>query len=113
MKEPLVEDETFGDTFEPWSAKRASILSKYTTSEKLSITTSFLSQSDKDKGIKNNLEYIEISLEYVVQFGKCSQICFFLYLILDKQELYKGRARGTRDFFYPRCLPDAERKIKV
>ncbi len=27
------------DSFEPWSSKKASILSKYTTSEKLSITT--------------------------------------------------------------------------
>lgn len=27
------------DTFEPWSSKRSSILNKYTTSEKLSITT--------------------------------------------------------------------------
>jgi hypothetical protein len=36
--------------FEPWSSKRASILTKYTTSEKLSITTSFLTTSDKEKG---------------------------------------------------------------
>ncbi|XP_020910868.1 UPF0505 protein C16orf62 homolog [Exaiptasia diaphana] len=37
------------DTFEPWASKRTNILTKYTTSEKLSITTSFLSSSDKDK----------------------------------------------------------------
>ncbi|XP_048575354.1 VPS35 endosomal protein-sorting factor-like isoform X2 [Nematostella vectensis] len=37
------------DTFEPWSSKKTGILAKYTTSEKLSITTSFLSSSDKDK----------------------------------------------------------------
>ncbi|KAL4240173.1 hypothetical protein ACF0H5_000967 [Mactra antiquata] len=36
------------DSFEPWSAKRADILSRYTTSEKLSITTSFLSSADKE-----------------------------------------------------------------
>lgn len=30
------------DEFEPWSAKRAAILQKYTTNEKLSIVTSFL-----------------------------------------------------------------------
>lgn len=36
--------------FEPWSSKRANILTKYTTSEKLSITTSFLTTSDKEKG---------------------------------------------------------------
>ncbi|XP_070579924.1 VPS35 endosomal protein-sorting factor-like [Ptychodera flava] len=37
------------DDFEPWSVKKAGILSKYTTSEKLSITTSFLSAADKEK----------------------------------------------------------------
>nr|XP_054763680.1 VPS35 endosomal protein-sorting factor-like [Lytechinus pictus] len=38
------------DSFEPWSSKKAGILSKYTTSEKLSITTSFLSPADREKG---------------------------------------------------------------
>lgn len=38
------------ESFEPWSAKKAGILAKYTTSEKLSITTSFLSAGDKEKG---------------------------------------------------------------
>ncbi|XP_041474018.1 VPS35 endosomal protein-sorting factor-like isoform X1 [Lytechinus variegatus] len=37
------------DSFEPWSSKKAGILSKYTTSEKLSITTSFLSPADREK----------------------------------------------------------------
>ncbi|CAH3037318.1 unnamed protein product [Porites lobata] len=41
--------ESEDDFFEPWSSKRSGILAKYTTSEKLSITTSFLSSSDKDK----------------------------------------------------------------
>lgn len=36
-------------TFEPWSIKRTMILANYTTSEKLSITTSFLSDEDKVK----------------------------------------------------------------
>ncbi|XP_052791278.1 VPS35 endosomal protein-sorting factor-like [Mya arenaria] len=36
------------DSFEPWSAKKVEILARYTTSEKLSITTSFLSASDKE-----------------------------------------------------------------
>ncbi|XP_077979506.1 VPS35 endosomal protein-sorting factor-like [Glandiceps talaboti] len=40
---------SINDDFEPWSAKKAGILSKYTTSEKLSITTSFLSAADKEK----------------------------------------------------------------
>ncbi|XP_056017683.1 VPS35 endosomal protein-sorting factor-like [Ostrea edulis] len=37
------------ETFEPWSTKKVEILTKYTTSEKLSITTSFLSSADKEK----------------------------------------------------------------
>ncbi|XP_071508661.1 VPS35 endosomal protein-sorting factor-like [Diadema antillarum] len=37
------------DSFEPWSSKKAGILGKYTTSEKLSITTSFLSPADREK----------------------------------------------------------------
>ncbi|XP_038064522.1 VPS35 endosomal protein-sorting factor-like [Patiria miniata] len=37
------------DSFEPWSSKKATILSKYTTSEKLSITTSFLSTGGQQK----------------------------------------------------------------
>ena len=37
------------ETFEPWSERRADILMKYTTSEKLTISTSFLSDNDKEK----------------------------------------------------------------
>jgi hypothetical protein len=32
---------------EPWAGKKAGILSKYTTSEKISIVTSFLSDGEK------------------------------------------------------------------
>ncbi|XP_076309475.1 VPS35 endosomal protein-sorting factor-like isoform X2 [Tachypleus tridentatus] len=35
------------ENFEPWTSKRNAILNKYTTSEKLSITTSFLSGGEK------------------------------------------------------------------
>ena len=35
--------------FEPWSAKRTNILGKYTTNERLSIMTSFLTEEDKEK----------------------------------------------------------------
>lgn len=35
------------ETFEPWNVKKTTILSKYTTSEKLSIMTSFLSGGEK------------------------------------------------------------------
>eukprot|EP00794_Sanderia_malayensis_P009291 gene9291-10272_t len=55
-KEKNEKTEEFGDakgyldeTFEPWSSKRIGILSKYTTSEKLSITSSFLSGASKEK----------------------------------------------------------------
>ncbi|GFO28653.1 upf0505 protein c16orf62-like protein [Plakobranchus ocellatus] len=41
--------DDLGDSFEPWSFKKAAILAKYTTSEKLSITTSFLSTSDQER----------------------------------------------------------------
>ena len=44
-------DDGLGDSFEPWSFKKAAILAKYTTSEKLSITTSFLSTSDQERGL--------------------------------------------------------------
>jgi len=36
-------------TFEPWSSKRTTILSSYTTSEKIPITTSFLSEEEREK----------------------------------------------------------------
>lgn len=47
------------DTFEPWSTKKVAILNKYTTSEKLSIATSFLSGGEKGTYL---LMYIEFSL---------------------------------------------------
>lgn len=37
----MVEDD-IDDSFEPWTTKRSGILAKYTTSEKLSIISSFL-----------------------------------------------------------------------
>ena len=37
------------ETFEPWSEKRADVLLKYTTSEKLTISTSFLTDNDKER----------------------------------------------------------------
>ncbi|XP_029646027.1 VPS35 endosomal protein sorting factor-like [Octopus sinensis] len=69
---------TEDDNFEPWCLKKAGILSKYTTSEKLSITTSFLSTSDKEKVIiktqstvtdkvKNRLEQLDDFEEGSVQ----------------------------------------------
>ncbi|XP_068081598.1 VPS35 endosomal protein-sorting factor-like isoform X2 [Anabrus simplex] len=56
------------DTIEPWSARKSAILAKFTTSEKLSIVTSFLSGGEKvvvkaqtsvvDK-VKNRLEQLD------------------------------------------------------
>lgn len=37
------------ETFEPWSSKRTSILSTYTTSERIPITTSFLTVEEREK----------------------------------------------------------------
>ena len=54
-------NEQTDDTFEEWSIKRAPILSKYTTSEKLSITTSFLSQNSKDLGLFTLIESMNIT----------------------------------------------------
>ncbi|KAK7873878.1 hypothetical protein R5R35_005739 [Gryllus longicercus] len=60
--------DTTEDIVEPWSARKSGILSKFTTSEKLSIVTSFLSGGEKvvvkaqssvvDK-VKNRLEQLD------------------------------------------------------
>lgn len=39
--------DTVEELVEPWSVRRSAILSKYITSEKLSIVTSFLSGGEK------------------------------------------------------------------
>ncbi|XP_065659614.1 VPS35 endosomal protein-sorting factor-like isoform X3 [Hydra vulgaris] len=50
------EDGYIDGSFEPWQAKRTSILSKYTTSEKISITSSFLSDGEVEKlAVKQSL----------------------------------------------------------
>ncbi|XP_067673421.1 VPS35 endosomal protein-sorting factor-like [Haliotis asinina] len=73
------EAQELDETFEPWSAKKGSILAKFTTSEKLSITTSFLSASDKERvvmkaqtttvsdKVKNRLEQLDDFEEGSVQ----------------------------------------------
>lgn len=40
-------DSSLDDTVEPWAARKSAILNKFTTSEKLSIVTSFLSGGEK------------------------------------------------------------------
>ncbi|KAK6625056.1 hypothetical protein RUM43_005347 [Polyplax serrata] len=62
------DDANFEDNFEPWSVRKSAILSKFTTSEKLSMVTSFLSGGEKvviktqssavDK-VKNRLEQLD------------------------------------------------------
>jgi hypothetical protein len=40
-------DALLDDAVEPWAARKSAILNKFTTSEKLSIVTSFLSGGEK------------------------------------------------------------------
>ncbi|CAI8033056.1 VPS35 endosomal protein-sorting factor-like [Geodia barretti] len=58
------------ETFEPWSSKRTSILSTYTTSQRIPITTSFLPSEEREKletkaqaaagdKVKNRLEQLD------------------------------------------------------
>lgn len=55
MQQELIKKNEEKASFEPWSFKKSKVLSKYTTAEKLSITSSFLTQNNgllaKDKGI--------------------------------------------------------------
>jgi len=64
------EDGYIDGTFEPWTSKKASILNRYTTSQKLSITTAYLTSHDKEKltvksqttttdKLKNRLEQLD------------------------------------------------------
>lgn len=49
---------TFDDNFEPWSARKSAILSKFTTSEKLSMVTSFLAGGEKGMFITDTFKII-------------------------------------------------------
>ena len=42
-------DVGIDETFEPWASKRTSILSTYTTSQRIPITTSFLPSEEREK----------------------------------------------------------------
>ncbi|XP_013393417.1 UPF0505 protein C16orf62 homolog [Lingula anatina] len=75
---PKDENNGLDETFEPWSVKKLSILTKHTTSEKLTITTSFLSAHEKDRvvikaqstvtdKVKNRLEQLDDFEEGSVQ----------------------------------------------
>ena len=58
------------DTFEPWSSKCPAILARYTTSEKLSITTSFLSGADKGDDA-NWIEMVSLAGLGVMVLANC------------------------------------------
>ncbi|KAG1676021.1 UPF0505 protein C16orf62 [Nymphon striatum] len=58
--------------FEPWSVKKSSILNKYTTSEKLSITTSFLSGGEKVKTQNTVTDKVKHRLEQLDDFEEGS-----------------------------------------
>jgi hypothetical protein len=51
------------DDIEPWSVRRSAILNRYTTSEKLTIVTSFLTGGEMSKGVNdtNPLELTTLS----------------------------------------------------
>jgi hypothetical protein len=69
-KKTEVMDVGIDETFEPWSSKRTSILSTYTTSQRIPITTSFLPSEEREKletkaqaaagdKVKNRLEQLD------------------------------------------------------
>lgn len=45
-------DSPLEEAIEPWSSRRSAILSKYTTAERLSIVTSFVSGNESSKDMK-------------------------------------------------------------
>lgn len=51
--------DTAEELVEPWSARRTTILNKYTTSEKLSIATSFLPGGEKGIFLLINIKEID------------------------------------------------------
>lgn len=77
------------DSIEPWSARKSAILSKFTTSEKLSIVTSFLSGGEKVvvKAQASSVDKVKNRLEQLDDFeeGSVRQM-----LDLSQQE-YMGR----------------------
>lgn len=60
---------------EPWSARKSSILAKFTTSEKLSIVTSFLSDGEKVvvKAQSSAVDKVQHRLEQLDYFEEGSQ----------------------------------------
>lgn len=51
--------DTAEELVEPWANRRSAILSKYTTSEKLSIVTSFLSGGEKGAYFLKEIDEME------------------------------------------------------
>ncbi|CAH0550259.1 unnamed protein product [Brassicogethes aeneus] len=81
-------NDNLNSGMQPWSARKASILSKFTTSEKISIVTSFLSEGDKVvvKAQSTAVDKIQHRLEQLDYFEEGSQKKFDL-----SQAEYIGR----------------------
>uniref|UniRef100_A0A182SMC8 Uncharacterized protein n=1 Tax=Anopheles maculatus TaxID=74869 RepID=A0A182SMC8_9DIPT len=60
------------DLIEPWAARRGAILNKYTTSEKLSIVTSFLTGGETIKPQTTMSEKVKYRLEQLDDFDEGS-----------------------------------------
>lgn len=67
--------DTTDELVEPWLARRNAILSKYTTSEKLSIVTSFLSGGEK--GI---YFYIIVRIHVIICIRFCNIVIYNIYI---------------------------------
>ncbi|XP_055679192.1 VPS35 endosomal protein sorting factor-like [Lutzomyia longipalpis] len=62
-------DSPLEEAIEPWSSRRSAILSKYTTAERLSIVTSFVSGSESIKSQTTMTEKIKHRLEQLDDFA--------------------------------------------
>ncbi|XP_059611649.1 VPS35 endosomal protein sorting factor-like [Phlebotomus argentipes] len=62
-------DSPLEEAIEPWSSRRSAILSKYTTAERLSIVTSFVSGSESIKAQTTMTEKVKHRLEQLDDFA--------------------------------------------
>ncbi|GAB0088083.1 VPS35 endosomal protein sorting factor-like [Sergentomyia squamirostris] len=62
-------DSPLEEAIEPWSARRSAILNKYTTAERLSIVTSFLSGGESIKAQTTMTEKVKYRLEQLDDFA--------------------------------------------
>uniref|UniRef100_A0A6B2ED98 Putative membrane protein associated with esophageal cancer in s n=1 Tax=Phlebotomus kandelakii TaxID=1109342 RepID=A0A6B2ED98_9DIPT len=64
-----ITDSPLEEAIEPWSSRRSAILSKYTTAERLSIVTSFVSGSESIKAQTTMTEKVKHRLEQLDDFA--------------------------------------------